>query len=84
MCEFVRSSRRNFLGCKLPSGFECNGDVRPIYPRAAARQCILRENEKKGFSAQHVGFLRSFTQRPTPLPLVLRAEALTGRLRSQW
>src|ERR1700722_6463219 len=29
------------------------------------------------------GFLRSFMQRPTPLPLVLLAEALTRRLRSQ-
>jgi hypothetical protein len=29
------------------------------------------------------GFLRSFTQRPTPLPLVLLAEALTVSCRSQ-
>jgi hypothetical protein len=29
------------------------------------------------------GFLRSFRQRPTPLPLVLLAEGLTRRLRSQ-
>jgi hypothetical protein len=30
------------------------------------------------------GFLRSFTQRPTPLPLVLLVEALTGRFQLQW
>jgi hypothetical protein len=34
-------------------------------------------------SGKACGFLRSFTQRPAPLPLVLLAEALTRRLRSQ-
>jgi hypothetical protein len=44
---------------------------------------VKKNNEKKHFIRAAYGFLRSFTQRPTPLPLVLLAEALTRRLRSQ-
>jgi len=50
------------------AGLRVNGDIAP------------RKREERVIRAA-CGFLRSFTQRPTPLPLVLLAAALTGRLR---
>src|SRR5262249_12743195 len=69
-------------------GYEWNGDVTPICPRAARytvspREKTVKRRREKRLSAQSVGFLRSFTQLLARLPLVLLAEALTGRLRSQ-
>lgn len=61
--------------------------VTPICSRAAALRRhplgkIVKKSGKKWLSAQRWG-LRSFTQLLARMPLVLLAEALTGRLRSQ-
>jgi hypothetical protein len=58
-------------------------------PRAAALLChplggktVKRRREETVIRVEW-GVLRSFTQLPARLPLVLLAEALTGQLRSQ-
>ena len=65
------------------------GIIPKPYPRKGAAEIRLAYSTRKiGRREETViraacGFLRSFTQRPTPLPLVLLAEAQTVRFRSQ-
>jgi ATPase subunit of ABC transporter with duplicated ATPase domains len=56
---------------------------RHFFATLYSREKTVNRRREKTLSAQSVGFLRSLTQLPARLPLVLLAEALKGQLRSQ-